>query len=291
MRSTGRPAAALEKKDMDIRIVADSCCDLTDELKKKLGVVTVPLTMTLGETSYTDDDMLDLPEFMERMKACTSRIGSAAPNPALYEKAFSNANASFAVTISSNLSGSYSNALLGKSLAEQRGANVHVFDSKSASAGEALLIMKLRNLIREGLPQAEIVSRAEAFISGMRTLFVLDNIDNLLKNGRLNRIAGKLISAFHIRPILGSDGDGNISLFSHAQGWKQALKKLVDAVENSGRSTEGENLVITHCGNPSFAKELRLAIETRCRFKEIVVLPTRGLSSVYANEKGVIIAF
>lgn len=276
---------------MHIQIVADSCCDLTDELKMELGVTTVPLTMTLGETSYTDDDSLDLPGFMEDMKACSGRIGSAAPTPALYEEAFRNADESYAVTISANLSGSYSNALLGKSLAEEYGANVHVFDSKSASAGEALLIVRLHRLIREGLPRAEIISRIEGLASEMRTLFVLDNVDNLLKNGRLRRVAGKLISAFHIRPILGSDGNGNISLFSHAQGWKQALKKLADAIGESRRETEGGCMVISHCGNAAFAEELRQAVEARYRFSEILVLPTRGLSSVYANEKGVIIAF
>jgi DegV family protein with EDD domain len=276
---------------MDIRIVADSCCDLTDELKTNLGVTTVPLTMTLGEAAYADDDTLDLPLFMKSMKACQERIGSAAPNPALYEAAFRSAKESYAVTISSNLSGSYSNALLGKSLAEERGASVHVFDSKSASAGEALLIVKLRRLVRAGLPKTEIIPQIERFISEMKTLFVLDNIDTLLKNGRLGRVAGKLISTFHIRPILGSDGNGNISLFSHAQGWKQALKKLVNAIGESGRPTEGETMVIAHCRNALFAQELKQAIETHYRFSEIIVLPTRGLSSVYANEKGVIIAF
>lgn len=276
---------------MHARIVADSCCDLTPELKTQYNVVTVPLTMTLGEASYTDDETLDMPHFMAQMKACKERIGSAAPAPGLYYEAFCGAEESFAVTLSANLSGSYSSAMLGKSLAEEEGAAAHVFDSKSASAGEALLIVKIHKLLREGLPKPEIIERIERFIKEMKTYFVLDNVETLLKNGRLSKIAGTIVSVLHLRPIMGSDGEGNISLFSNAQGWKQALRKLADTIEASGRSTEGESMVISHCNNAPFAAELKREIEARYHFSEILVLPTRGLSSIYANEMGVIIAF
>ncbi len=276
---------------MNMQIVADSCCDIPESQQDALGVVTVPLTLTLGEKNFTDDEALDLPSFMEKMKACKKRIGSAAPAPSLYETAFNSAPISFAVTISANLSASYSSAMLAKANVEESGAFVHVFDSKSACSGEALIVHKIRQLIREGLPHLDIVTRIEEFIGNMKTFFVLDNIDNLLKNGRLNRITGTIISKLHIRPILGADANGDISLFSHVQGWKQAVKKLADTIENSGKKTEGETMVITHCNNPEMATLLADEIRRRYRFEEIVVLATRGLSSVYANEKGIVIAF
>jgi DegV family protein with EDD domain len=275
---------------MTYTLVADSCCDLTDSLRQEWGVTLVPLTLTLAEKSFTDDETLDLPAFMEQMHACKGRVGSAAPAPALYSEAFDHGDA-FAVTLSGNLSGSYGSAMIGKEMAEEEGASVHVFDSRSAAAGEVLILVKLRKLIREGLEKSEIIARIEKFIQEMRTVFVLDSIDNLLKNGRLNRITGKIISTLHIRPIMGADGSGNISLVGHVQGWKQAVKKLSDAIASDGRPTRGESLVITHCNNPSIAEELRNEIERRYEFSEILILPTRGLSSLYANDKGVIMAF
>ncbi|MEN6340241.1 MAG: DegV family protein [Clostridiaceae bacterium] len=276
---------------MDYQIVADSCCDLTPEMKAEMNVISVPLTMTLGSDSYTDDEALDLPQFMAAMKACKERIGSAAPAPGMYYDAFSGSEESFAVTLSANLSGSYSSAMLGKSLAEEDGRSVHIFDSKSASAGEVLIVVKLYQLLRNGLPKLEIIERIERFIKEMKTFFVLDNVDTLRKNGRLSKIAGTIVSVLHLRPIMGADGEGHISLYSNAQGWKQALKKLADTIEASGKPTEGEQMVITHCNNPSMAEELKRVIEERYHFSEILVLPTRGLSSIYANEMGVIIAF
>ncbi len=275
---------------MAYKLVADSCCDLTEELRQEWQVSSVPLTLTLADQSFTDDDSLDLPSFMDQMRACKGRVGSAAPSPGLYAAAFDQADA-FAVTLSSNLSGSYASAMVGKSMAEEAGANVHVFDSRSAAAAEVLLVLKIRKLILEGLIKSEIIARVERFIKEMRTFFVLDNIDNLLKNGRLNRITATIISTLHIRPIMGADGNGGISLFSHVQGWKQVVKKLADTVATDGRPTKGESLVIAHCNNPSLAEELKNEIARRYDFSEILVLPTRGVSSVYANEKGIIMAF
>mgnify|MGYP003592513077 FL=1 len=179
----------------------------------------------------------------------------------------------------------------GKEIAEESGASVHVFDSRSAAAGEVLLILKIRKLIQQGLEKSEIIQKIESFIKDMSTFFVLDNIDNLYKNGRLNRITATLISTLHIRPIMGADREGNISLVSHVQGWKQVVKKLADTIEHVGRDTTGQSLVITHCNNPTMAEELKAEIERRYHFSEILVLPTRGLSSLYANEKGVIMSF
>ena len=280
----------LENNTMKYTLVADSSCDLTDELRAEWEVKSVPLTLTLGEDSYIDDENLDLPDFMVRMHACKSRVGSAAPAPGLYAEAFGKDNA-FAVTLSSSLSGSYASAMSGKEIAEEAGASVHVFDSHSAAAAEVLIVMKIRKFIQEGLERSEIIHKVESFIKTMSTFFVLDNIDNLYKNGRLNRITATIINTLHIRPIMGADREGNISLVSHVQGWKQVVKKLADTIEHTGRDTAGQSLVITHCNNPTLADELRAEIARRYRFSEILVLPTRGLSSLHANEKGVIMAF
>jgi DegV family protein with EDD domain len=275
---------------MKYTLVADSCCDLTNQMRDEWGVKSVPLTLTLGEESYIDDDTLDLPDFMVRMHACKARVGSAAPAPGQYADAFGKDDA-FAVTLSSSLSGSYASAMSGKEIAEEAGAKVHVFDSRSAAAGEVLILLKVRKLIQEGLQKSEIIQKIENFIKDMSTFFVLDNIDNLYKNGRLGRITATLISTLHIRPIMGADRDGNISLVSHVQGWKQVVKKLADTIENTGRDTTGQSIVITHCNNITFAEELKAEIERRYHFSEILMLPTRGVSSLYANEKGIIIAF
>lgn len=276
---------------MDPKIVVDSCCDVTPALSKDNGIITVSLTLTLGDRNILDDDNLDMPRFMEDMKNCKDRIGSAAPSPGRFKEAFIKAHPAYAVTLSSNLSGSYASAMVGKEMAQEEGADVHVFDSKSASAGEVLIALKIGELLRSGIQKSTIIDLVEDFINQMKTYFVIENIDNLLKNGRIGKITGKIISILNIKPIMGADEDGNIALFAHARGEQQIVEKLVGTIEKSNRDIEGESVVIAHCDNPGFAEKLKQAIKLKYRVKDIFVVPTRGISSVYANDKGVVMAF
>lgn len=277
---------------MDFKIIADSCCDMTAELRKRLGVISVPLTLILGDRHFVDDENLDIQAFIADMKACTDKIGSAAPPPMLYKEAFAPEYTSFGVTLSSKLSGSYESAIVGKTMAEEEyGADVHVFDSKSATAGEVLLAIKIRELIDAGLKKANIIPAVEKFINEMKTYFILQNLNNLLRNGRLNKVVGKVISALNVKPLMGADGDGNIALFSHARGQNQIVSKLADTIEKSGKNTEGENAVITHCNCPGLAERLKNAIASRYNFKEIFIVQTNGVASVYADDQGIVLAF
>ncbi len=106
---------------MKTKLIVDSCCDMPDSMKKELGITAVPLTLMLGEREFLDDEALHLPEFMKAMKACTDKVGSASPSPYRYACAMEETQESFVVTLSSKLSGSYSSAMLAKSMAEEMG--------------------------------------------------------------------------------------------------------------------------------------------------------------------------
>jgi EDD domain protein, DegV family len=277
---------------MDYKIVVDSCCDLDPELREKFGVISVPLTLMLEEKEFVDDKSLVLSDFMAKMKACVGKIGSAAPSPAAYMDAFISAGKSFAVTLSSQLSASYSSAKAGLDLLrESEDVESYIFDSKSASAAEILIVLKIRSFLDKGLHRQEIISHVENFISNMKTYFVLENHDNLVKNGRMNKLSAKVLGALDIRLVMGADVEGKIKLYSKPRGEKRMIERLVSLVGESGRKTETENLVITHCNNPGLAEKLAAEIKNRFTFKEILVLPTGGLSSLYADDQGVIMAF
>lgn len=277
---------------MDYKIIVDSCCDMTPQLKKWLEATLVPLTMRLGNKEFTDDDSLDLEQFMQEMKDCEERVESASPGPYLYQQAIENAGQSFVVTLSSQLSGSYENAVMGSNFAKENNeADAHVFDSKSASAGQALVAIKIKELIMNGMSVHNIIQTVNKFIDNMKTYFVLENYDNLIKNGRLSRIKERIIRVMNIKLVMGSDGNGNIDLFAKIRGVKQMVDKLTSFIESSGKKTDGENLVISHCNNMEYAEMLRDAVKRKFHFKEIFIIPTGGLSSLYADDKGIIMAF
>lgn len=277
---------------MEYKIIVDSCCDLTSELKGRLDIRSVPLTMRLGKNEYTDDESLHLADFMEEMQACADKVGSSAPDPFLYQQAMEAAHNSFVITLSSKLSASYSNAVIGQSYAEESGEHsAYVFDSKSASAGETLVALKLNELISNNTPKETIINTINKFINNMKTYFVLENYDNLLKNGRLNKLTGKLIRILNIKLLMGSDGNGNIKLYAKPRGIKQMIENLLTLIHDSGKNISEENMVISHCNNPELASDIKNAVKQRFNFRDIIIVPTGGLSSLYADNRGIIVAF
>ncbi|MFZ2537921.1 MAG: DegV family protein, partial [Oscillospiraceae bacterium] len=136
-----------------------------------------------------------------------------------------------------------------------------------------------------------IIETVEEFIKNMKTLFVLENLDNLMKNGRMNKIVVRIATVMQIRPILGSDGEGNIAFYSKAKGTRAAIQKLCDMIGEQCKDTKNRILAITHCNNEEQAMRLKKMVEDMYSFKEIVVMKTKGLSSMYANEGGVVVAF
>ncbi|MDR0670949.1 MAG: DegV family protein [Oscillospiraceae bacterium] len=277
---------------MKCGIVVDSCCDMTTDMRETMDITSVPLTMRLGKKEYSDDEALDHQSFMADMKACTDKVSSASPSPYLYACAMEKKISSFVITLSSQLSGSYSSALIGKAMAEEKqGVSTHIFDSKSASAGQTLVALKLHEILSQLRPKEEIIRTINRFIDNMKTYFVLERYDNLQKNGRLNRIAGSIASILNIKLLMGSDGNGNITLYAKLRGITKVLDRLLSLIEESGKDTTGEDVVIAHCNNPSLAQRLADAIKERFHFARIHIVPTGGLSSLYADDQGIIMAF
>lgn len=276
---------------MNIKIIADSCCDMTEALRKRLDLRSVALTLRLGEKEFRDDEALDLSQFMREMKACKEKVGSASPSPSEYQQAFCEAGSSFAITLSSQLSGSYESAMLAARAAAEEGAQVHVFDSRSASAGEVLLACKLSEFLQKNLSREAIIERVNAFIDEMKTYFVLENYDNLKKNGRLSRVTGALVSILGIRLVMGADAQGNIQLYHKARGENQMLERLLSLIQQSGREVKNQLMVITHCNNLRLAEKLQALVRERFDFGEILIVPTRGISSLYADDQGIVMAF
>ena len=278
-------------------ILADSCCDLSPELLKKTQARVAPLTITIDDTHYVDDGTVDIPPYLAAMKASKNPVRSACPSPDLYAEEIKAADDDcFIITLSSKLSGSHNAAVLGVQLAEEDmpEKKVHVFDSESASAGETYLALMIHDLIAAGKSFEQIVETVEEKIRSMHTLFVLDSLDNLVKNGRISKTVALLANVLSIRLLMSDDGHGAIKNISKARGIKGALTQMVETCRKhtEGLAAASQRLVISYCNCPERARQVRDMIREKCpAIGEIVMTPTSALSSMYANDGGVVIAY
>lgn len=278
-------------------ILADSCCDLSPELLKKTQARVAPLTITIDDTHYVDDGTVDIPPYLAAMKASKNPVRSACPSPDLYAEDIKAADDDcFIITLSSKLSGSHNAAVLGVQLAEEDmpEKKVNVFDSESASAGETYLALMIHDLIAAGKSFEQIVETVEEKIRSMHTLFVLDSLDNLVKNGRISKTVALLANVLSIRLLMSDDGHGAIKNISKARGIKGALTQMVETCRKhtEGLAAASQRLVISYCNCPERARQVRDMIREKCpAIGEIVMTPTSALSSMYANDGGVVIAY
>lgn len=278
-------------------ILADSCCDLSPELLKKTQAKIAPLTITIDDTHYVDDGTIDIPPYLAAMKASKNPIRSACPSPDLYaEDIRATEGDCFIVTLSAKLSGSHNAASLGVQLAQEDlpEKKVHVFDSESASAGETYIALMIHDLIAAGKSFEQIVELVEEKIRSMHTLFVLDSLDNLVKNGRISKTVALLANVLSIRLLMSDDGHGAIKNISKARGIKGALGQMVETCRKhtEGLAAASQRLVISYCNCPERARQVRDLIREKCpAVGEIIMTPTSALSSMYANDGGIVIAY
>ncbi len=278
---------------MSVKIVADSSCDLNEDLKRELGLTLVPLTLQIGETNYRDDESLDVKAMLKKMAACPTSPKTACPSPNDFIKAYEGPESVFVVTLSSALSGTYESAMLAKKMLLENTEDkfVHVFDSFSASIAETLISIKIFELAKKSCDNLQIVEKVNEYISSMKTFFLLESLENLMKNGRLGKVKGTIASLLNIKPVMGATEVGDIKLVESVRGYRRAFMRFVDIIGEQGEKLEEKVIGIAHCNCLERAEEFKSELMKRYKFKDIIIVETAGLSSVYSNQGGIIVAF
>lgn len=278
---------------MSYKVIVDSCGELTEEMKASGLFETAALELQVGDCRIIDDETFDQADFLKKVAECPTCPKSNCPSPERYMEGYHcEAERVYAVTLSAELSGSYNSAMLGKNLyhEEYGEKDIYVFNSRSASVGETLIAQKIMECEEKGMTFPEVVDAVEEYISSQTTYFVLETLETLRKNGRLTGIKAIAATVLNIKPVMGSTPKGEIFQLGQARGINKALKKMVDVVVGELKDAENKILGISHCNCPERAEAVRKMIEEKVKVKDIMILDTRGVSSMYANDGGVIIA-
>ncbi|SDG68856.1 DegV family protein [Marvinbryantia formatexigens] len=277
---------------MSYKVVIDSCGELTGNMKKDGHFESVPLTINVDDFVIIDDETFDQADFLARVAASPECPKSACPSPEAYKNAFDcGAEHVYAVTLSAELSGSYNSAVLGKNLflEEHPDKKAYVFNSCSASIGETLIGLKIQECEEAGMPFEEVVKTVEAYIARKKTYFVLETLETLRKNGRLSTMKAFLATALKIKPVMHGTQEGTIEQLAQVRGINKALVKMVEILVQQAEHTEERILAISHCNCPERAQMVKDAILEKIKVKDTIVLDTRGISSMYASDGGVIV--
>ena len=278
---------------MSFKIIVDSCCDLSPDLLSSGVYQSVPLTVQVGNREFRDDETLCAKQLVDAIAACKEASRTACPAPAEYLAAYEAAEGDiYVVTLSALLSGSCNSAWQAAQIfrEEHPDRNIHVFNSRSAAAGETQIALMLARLAGSGKPFDQVVAEMERRISGMNTLFVLENLDVLRKAGRLTRVQSLVTGALKVKLVMGSTPQGEIIRHGQTLSVNQALNKMV-ALMAADERHRGQLLCISHCLCRERAEYVRALAFKTCGFADVRIDAARGISSFYANSGGIVTAY
>ena len=274
------------------KIIIDSCGELTEDMKKDGHFVNVPLTLEVDDAQIIDDDSFDQASFIKAVAESPNAPKSACPSPNAYMVEMEcDADNIYLVTLSSQLSGSYNSACLAKDLFEEddESKNVHVFDSKSASVGETLIALKIAECEEAGMSFEQVIEAVDAYIEEQHTFFVLETLETFRKSGRLSGLKAAIAETLNIKPVMGSTETGYIQQLAKGRGMNQTIDKMTKCVMDVTTNCENKIVAISHCNCPERALSLKKKMESLAKFKDIFIVDMRGVSTMYANDGGVIL--
>ena len=277
---------------MSYKIIVDSCGELTEEMKASGCFETASLEIDVHGRHIIDDETFDQAEFLRLVAESPDSPKSSCPSPERYMEGYRcDAEHVYAVTLSAELSGSYNSAVLGRNLyhEEYGGKDIYVFNSRSASIGETLIAMKIVECEEQGMEFAQVVETVEAYIGEQHTYFVLETLDTLRKNGRLTGVKAVVATALNIKPVMGATPVGTILQLGQARGMKKALAKMVDEIMKDLKESKKKILAISHCNCRERAEYVKEMLVHKADFRDVVILDTAGISSMYAADGGVIV--
>lgn len=277
---------------MSYKIVLDSCGELPAHFREAVNTEIVPLNITVDDYCIADDELFNQAELISHIAKSPNSPKSSCPSPERFMEAMEgDADRVYVITLSSELSGSYNSARLAMQmyLEDHEDKQIHVFDSKSASCGQTQIAYWIREFEEAGLDFEKIVEKCNFRISLRRTYFVLDNLETLRKNGRLSNIKSFVANTLNIKPVMAGTILGTITQAAQARGIKKALSKMVDISLEGITNTEERLLMISHCNCLERAQEVVEEYKKKAKFKDTLILDTRGISTMYANDGGIIV--
>lgn len=262
---------------MNIQIIADSASDLPNSYIQELNIKRVSLTVHLDDKDYLDAETIQSQEVYDAM-----REGKTPKTSQVSPQTFKDVFESYAKTgqpciyfaFSSPLSGTYQTAKMMQQevLEEYPDFQLEVIDTKCASLGYGLVVMRAAELANNGASAEEIMDTAKYHMEHMESIFTVDDLEYLKRGGRVSKAAAYFGTMLKIKPLLHME-DGKLVPIEKIRGQKKVLKRMLEVMEERGADLENQPIAISHSDAEDRADELAKLISEKFGTKKIHIYP------------------
>lgn len=256
-----------------VRIVADSTSDIPAEIRERLGITIVPLKVLFGEETYLDSITINTDQFYERLKSSSVLPTTSQPSPLEFSEVYERLldedpeGPIISIHLAAILSGTHQSAVIAESMLE-RPADITIVDSKSASYGIGLQVVRAAEMAQAGESKERILEEIQRIQNDLELYFLVDTLEFLHKGGRIGRASALIGSILNIKPILSLDKEGGVYSVDKVRGTKKAMARIAEMF----KSTYGDDpvgLIIAGTDNKEAAEELGNRIKSELNVKEV----------------------
>ncbi len=258
-----------------VALVADSACELPDEVRNALGVHLVPLTVFLGETAFSDGEDLTPAQFYRLLEEHEDTLPSTSqPPPArfrkLYERLLDRYEAILSLHIPARFSGTYQSARTAADQVDPR--RVRVVDAGHVSVGLGLVTMAAGDALARGagLDQAELAARDAARRTAVWA--AVPSLDFAVRGGRVTPAMAAAVGALRLRPVIAFRDGSGIERAGASFGFKGALKRM----ERMAADFVGQRdarVLVAHADAVADARWLAERIAARLGLPPVEIVP------------------
>jgi DegV family protein with EDD domain len=273
-------------------IVADTTCGIPRDVLSARGIPLIPQVVIFGEDSLHDDQELDTPAFLQKLKAAKELPKTAAPEPTLYHPIFRAAQRKnedvIVVAPSAKVSGTVRSAQLAAQDFPQ--VHIHVVDTQTISCNLGTLVLLADDMAKAGKSVDEITARLNDLIPRGRLYFVVDTLEYLAKGGRIGGAKRLLAELLEIKPIL-QIKNGQVEPFEQQRTKKRALARLVDVVAEQCQGGDNAHLCVLEVAAQDEAQIFADELKSRVTVPQIQIYELPPAIVVHAGPKAMGVGF
>ena len=187
---------------MNIKIMSDSTCDLSQDLLEKYNITLVPLTIIKNGKAFSDGLDITPADIYQHVASGGNLCSTTAMNVGEYQDWFAkfanNYDGILHINISAEFSSSYQNACL----AAEEFENVKVVDSRNLSTGQGLVVLKACELAQTCESLEELQQEVQEFTSHVEASFLLDRLEYMVKGGRCSSVVALGANLLNLKPCI-----------------------------------------------------------------------------------------
>lgn len=247
---------------MKTAIVTDSTAYLPKELRERLNINMIPLSVVLGNETYREEIDLTAIQFFEEVRGEGALPTTSQPPIGqfveLYERLAKDYDAVVGVYLSSGISGTYQTSIAAGKMVE--GLQVYSFDSEISCYPQGFYVIKAAKMAQQGMNPEDIIAKLNEMKTSLRAYFMVDDLAHLKRGGRLNGAQAFIGSLLQVKPLL-HFVDKVIVPFEKIRTQKKALKRIVDLFEEDYKKGEPLQVAIIHANREQEAAHWKAELE------------------------------